>query len=470
MYALSIAIVAAIGSASGLLIGIVFGFGVASHYDVLAGARPRTENRFLRWICRPTRELSVLEGILFVLLMLGWLVVFFALCALPILVAAKLGDEDPLLFALAMGTFVSASFFARTLGRKLWLRVLHANHPIHSDACEHATVSRAGDWDMLGRSVEMASHPIPKELQHRPAVHQLCAGAFLQEPVSLGEHTTAVPLVPLGCETEAKYAARYASEIVGAPVDEPAVSALMQQGADAHPVIAIVVRNMIDALPEELERAAMPLLDRARAVLSWATGEVPEPFGLITATATQAYFRLTPRQSRRRQRLGFGNTGADFAGQLHRLMKYAEDDERFAFALSMYRDALREQDPQFRAARHFSCLEALAYRVKDDEGTGKKSRQRVRKLLGLEAGALSRASDGTNQYEYDRVEIGGRIRDKLFHGAPFRPTEDLNASAAKAYEYLSKHPDQLKDMLQADCELEFARWANGASRGQVASE
>lgn len=310
---------------------------------------------------------------------------------------------------------------------------------------------------------------LPKELQHRPAVHQLCMGAFLQEIVPVGEHTTAVPLTSLGCDTEAAYAARYAHDVVRASVDEPAIVSLKKQGADAHPVIAIVVRNRIDAAPEDLERVVMPLLDRARAVLSWATGEVPEPFALVTATTKGAYFRLTPEQSRRRQRLGFGNTGADFRDQLHRLMKYAEEDERFAFALSMHRDALREQNPEFRAARHFSCLEALAYRIKDDEGTGQKSRQRVRKLLGLEAGAMARTSDGANQYEYDRVEIAGRIRDKLFHGAPFRPSEHLNESAAKAYEHLMKHPDQLRDMLQADCELEFARWANGASRGQVAN-
>jgi hypothetical protein len=292
-------------------------------------------------------------------------------------------------------------------------------------------------------------------------------GAFLQEIVPVGEHTTAVPLVSLGCDSEAVYAARYAKEVVRASVDEPGIASLKKQGSDAHPVIAIVVRNRIDAAPEDLERVAMPLLDRARAVLSWATGEVPEPFALVTAPAKDAYFRLTPEQSRRRQRLGFGNTGADFQSQIHRLMKYAEEDDRFAFALSMYRDALREQNPEFRAARHFSCLEALAYRIKDDEGTGKKSRQRVRRLIGLDEGAVSRASDGPTQYEYDRVEIAGRIRDKLFHGAPFRPTEHLSESAAKAYGHLLKHPDQLRDILQGDCEIEFARWANGASRGQI---
>lgn len=76
-----------------------------------------------------------------------------------------------------------------------------------------------------------------------------------------------------------------------------------------------------------------------------------------------------------------------------------------------------------------------------------------------------RASQGV-QCQYDRVELAGRIRDKLFHGAPFDAAE-LTSDARRAYEYLAGHPDQLKDLLLADCELEFARWANGASRGQT---
>lgn len=307
-----------------------------------------------------------------------------------------------------------------------------------------------------------------KEFLHRPSVHQLCAGAFLQEIVPIGAYTTAVPLVPLGCHTEASYAAQYAKEKLGAQVDEQSIASLHEQGINARPVVAIVVRNKIDAAPEDLERVSMPQLDRARAVISWAAGEVPEPFALVTATTNGAFFRLTPDQSRRRQRLGFGNTSADLIGQLHRLMKYAEEDDRFAFALSMFQDALREQNPEFRIARHFSCLEALAYRIKDDNGTGQKSRQRVRKLLALESGAMSHVSDGEHRFAFDRVEFAGRIRDKLFHGAPFRPAEHLNESAAKAYEYLLKHSEQLRDLLQSDCELEIARWANGVSRGQVA--
>ncbi|MGE8149815.1 hypothetical protein ACQKP5_01010 [Pseudomonas vancouverensis] len=245
-------------------------------------------------------------------------------------------------------------------------------------------------------------------------------------------------------------------------MDEPALEALKEQGRASLPVIALVYRNPIDASPEELEHVASPHLERARMLITWLTGEPPEPIAMAISTEHQTFFRVTPCQSRKRQRLGFGNAESDISGQLFRISKLAEQDERFAFALSMFRDALREQNPPFRAARLFSCLESLAYKIEGEAG----SRKKVKKLLGLENGAITRVSDERNSYEYDRVEIAGRIRDKLFHGAPFKPSEHLTAEAAKAYQYLQKHPRELGDILLVDCELEFARWANGKSIGQ----
>lgn len=299
-------------------------------------------------------------------------------------------------------------------------------------------------------------------LAHRPSVHLLCSGSFIQERAELGAYITAVPLAPLGFDREAQFAVAYVKEVLRAPVDEPSFNALRAQGDKAFPGMSIVARNRIDSAPEELERVAMPLLEHARGILSVVTGEVPAPFAIVTATETNTFFRLLPPHSRARLRLGFGNTGADFHGQLRRLMKCAGEDERFAFALSLYREALREVHPEFRVARLFSCLEALAYRIKDEKG----SRQRVRILLGLENGAKTNVQIEGKNLTYDRVEIAGRIRQKLFHGAPFRPAKDLNPEAAAAYEHMRKHPEMLRDILLADCELEFARWANGASRGQ----
>jgi len=237
---------------------------------------------------------------------------------------------------------------------------------------------------------------------------------------------------------------------------------MKREGAQARPVVALVARLAIDAPPEQLESVARVDLTNAASVIGWVAGEVPEPFAVVTATLREVYFRIAPPQARRRFRLGFGNTGADYYAQIYRIVKLADEDERFAFVLSLYKDALREANAEFRVARFFACLEALAYRLKKDRG----SRDAVRALLGLEPGALATiAVDGVN-YRFDRVELGGRIRDKLFHGVPFDPKE-LTDEARFAYNYFRGHPEYFRDLLHVDCELEIARWANDASRGQI---
>lgn len=40
-------------------------------------------------------------------------------------------------------------------------------------------------------------------LGHRPAVHQLCVGAYVQEPVELPPNALALPLKPLGFQRPA---------------------------------------------------------------------------------------------------------------------------------------------------------------------------------------------------------------------------------------------------------------------------
>ncbi len=68
------------------------------------------------------------------------------------------------------------------------------------------------------------------------------------------------------------------------------------------------------------------------------------------------------------------------------------------------------------------------------------------------------------EYQYDRIEIAGRLRDKLFHGVPFRK-KDLNAVSKHVFELIENNPESIAASLGNDCELEFARWANGVSNG-----
>jgi hypothetical protein len=211
-----------------------------------------------------------------------------------------------------------------------------------------------------------------------------------------------------------------------------------------------------------LEEASSADLARARLALAWSTGEEPVPVAVVTATRSETFFRILPPNSRRRQRLGFGNEREQHEPVIKRVIDAAAKDERFAFAVSMYVDALSADEAEFRVARFYACLEALSYRIRHRHG--KRSRAAVRDLIGLPEGALMQVAEGDERFSIDRVELGGRIRDKLFHGVPFDDSE-LTEEAKRAYAVLKARPSQLRDLLMNDCELEIARWANGASRG-----
>ncbi len=300
------------------------------------------------------------------------------------------------------------------------------------------------------------------ELRKRPAVHQLCYGIYIQEPVRLSENLLAVPLQALGFSAHAHYTAQYAIEIVGVQVDSNVRENLAAQGNDALPVVSIVSFLHVDARPEELEALSAPQFIQARRILGWTSGDEVTPFALLTCTVNQSDLKLLLPQSRHRKRLGPGNTGGSYYSQLLQIYQAAQRDEHFEFALSLLHDALREENPQFKIARLFNCLECLSYKLKKKHGG--KSRKAVKDLLGFQDDEMSEEYTNGVRYRYDVIEIAGRLRDKLFHGAIFR-AEDLNSESRNIFTLLETSPQKFLDSMQSFCELEIAQWANGSSRG-----
>src|SRR6266542_5974167 len=124
MDAVPLAVTVLASIVSGVAIGAVFGFSLASHRDVLAGVRPTHSNRFVRWLARPTRDLNLRDGILYLLVLIVWLVVFFALCAIPVAVAAQFAEPDSLLVKAAVFVFIGVAHFSRQVGANLWKRCI----------------------------------------------------------------------------------------------------------------------------------------------------------------------------------------------------------------------------------------------------------------------------------------------------------------------------------------------------------
>lgn len=113
-------LVALRGIVAGSMVGTGFGFGLASHADVLRGVRPNTMNRLILFLARPTNEFGLLSGILFLALMCVWLVIFFGLCALPAIVSQRLSGDGPPLSLVAYGFFAVATWLGRRFGVHAW--------------------------------------------------------------------------------------------------------------------------------------------------------------------------------------------------------------------------------------------------------------------------------------------------------------------------------------------------------------
>jgi hypothetical protein len=270
----------------------------------------------------------------------------------------------------------------------------------------------------------------------------------------------------MGFSRAAGYAVQYHHEILGVMPEQKAVAALDAQGASALPVVALVRFTDEAVSPELMEAEAAPHLNKAEQLLAWITGDSVTEFAFVTATRDQLYFRAVPPHNRRRLLLGPGNVGEHLQQNVSQIFVAIDKDEHFAFALSLYGDALHERNKGFKIARLFNVLEALAYALKDD-GIG--SRTAIRRMLGLEGGATGEANLGGRRIRFERIELSGRLRDKLYHGAPFERGH-LNEEWRDSFDILTEQPDILISALMADCELEFAKWGNNASAARTAAE
>ena len=125
-----------------------------------------------------------------------------------------------------------------------------------------------------------------------------------------------MPLAALGFGAELDYVRVYLRQFFRIELTPAEIEAGRSQGVEALPVISIVKFPAASAPPRELETGACASLDRAEQIITWSTGERLTTFAYVTVTeGDPPFFRMVPPHSRRRLRLGFGNTGEAFQPQ-----------------------------------------------------------------------------------------------------------------------------------------------------------
>ncbi len=104
----------------GAIIGYVFGFARTAHPDIMLGVRPKSTNRLLLLMARPTSSLKFVEGIVFTLVMFIWVPIFFGLCAVPGILAYRFGFGERISPEILYGVFVVVAWLASFSGAKAW--------------------------------------------------------------------------------------------------------------------------------------------------------------------------------------------------------------------------------------------------------------------------------------------------------------------------------------------------------------
>ena len=110
------------GGVAGATIGTIFGFALAGHRDVLAGLMHKPSNPFIAFVARRSSEFSSLESLAYLAILLIWCAVFFALCALPVLVAQWLVLPEGWWLPVAYLVATVVCLLSYPIGKRLWLR------------------------------------------------------------------------------------------------------------------------------------------------------------------------------------------------------------------------------------------------------------------------------------------------------------------------------------------------------------
>jgi len=288
-------------------------------------------------------------------------------------------------------------------------------------------------------------------LRKQPAVHELCAGGFLRETVHFDDGLSAIPLQPLGSDDRIDFLVKYARDLVGAKFDEPVAFGARLRGLISLPAVSLVCTPSGDGSPIEIEASVRSRLDLARQVISCTVVQPFVPFALfIHAQNSKGYYRLfEPAHRATRSRI-LSIVELETPHLIARVYTKARDDEIYRFALSLLHDAVAEANARFRIARLFNVLECLA---SENKTGGLPSRKAVRFLLGFPVeGDVKEWTIEGKQYSFDIIELAGRLRDRLFHGAPFSP-EDLSMNVRSAFSILEGAPLYIADTLTEYCKV-----------------
>jgi hypothetical protein len=141
------------------------------------------------------------------------------------------------------------------------------------------------------------------------------------------------------------------------------------------------------------------------------------------------------------------------------------DDDRLHFFIEILEQIHSIDDQAFKIARYFSLLEALtaplAAQFEKQSGKSNVTRTAIRFALGyfIDFDVPRFSIEKYRDFEFDHIELAGRVRHKIFHGGGKLSARDVTKALASAIILLEIRPDMISHRLRRDCEILLAQWS-----------
>ncbi len=302
---------------------------------------------------------------------------------------------------------------------------------------------------------------------------EVLAGPAVPLQIPLTNDILVMPLGPLGNARNVNWGTLFVNTL-GIVTDLDFQAQAVAQGAPFNDLTAVIYRGLVG---EELTAAIQgrsSTVQRHRTLLGLLVAGELKPFLRLTwdePTAGAVEFLPPPYPRGLTSRHEADPVSAAF---ISFCATERADDDRLHYFLNVLSQAHGIEDTHFRIARYYSLLEALAGPIIsqfEKKAATPRARTAIRFMLGyfsefdIPRFTILPAED----FEFDHIELAGRIRHKLFHGGGALNHKDITPVLEPGLALLGQRPDMIAHWLRRDCELEIVRWAHRESLAWLAA-
>ncbi|HEV7458247.1 MAG TPA: hypothetical protein VGN96_15860 [Roseococcus sp.] len=309
-------------------------------------------------------------------------------------------------------------------------------------------------------------------VKSRPTFAEVCIGPGLNKTLRISENVSSFSIGSLGNIQNIEFGIRLINAI-GIKTDDRFRRQASDQGKEFNEIILNVFAGFSLSELNLASTGGSAVVNEYRDLVGLYVGGLLYPIMRINWSYVHknSCEFLAPNYQRGIKRNEFDPIDIDF---LKLCITKRSDDERLYRYIRMYNRNTQLNDELLRIAAMFSLLEYMASPIaahfaRKPNSAKVGSRTIIRFMRGyfetLDIPKFTLYKNGNPiDFEFDHIELAGKVRDSLFHGGTMPTEADLGPRLKHARKLLAESPDMIASALRKDCEHEILLWANRSSR------